>query len=73
MCEVPISFPTAALGGEIEVPTLGGPARLKIPAGTQTGTLLRLRGKGLPNIHNHGHGDQHPQRQWFASKKVTPD
>jgi molecular chaperone DnaJ len=59
LCDVPISFPTAALGGEIEVPTLTGPARLKIPAGTQSGTLFRLRGKGLPNVHGHGHGDQH--------------
>jgi len=59
LCEVPISFPTAALGGEIEVPTLKGAARLKIPAGTQSGTLFRLRGKGLPNVHGHGHGDQH--------------
>jgi molecular chaperone DnaJ len=59
LCEVPINFPTAALGGEIEVPTLSGPARLKIPAGTQGGTLFRLRGKGLPNVHGHGHGDQH--------------
>jgi molecular chaperone DnaJ len=58
-CEVPIGFPTAALGGEIEVPTLNGAARLKIPAGTQNGTLFRLRGKGIPNVHGHGHGDQH--------------
>jgi molecular chaperone DnaJ len=59
VCEVPINFPTAALGGEIEVPTLTGAARLKIPPGTQSGTLFRLRGKGLPNVHGHGHGDQH--------------
>ncbi|HTS16775.1 MAG TPA: molecular chaperone DnaJ [Verrucomicrobiae bacterium] len=59
LCDVPISFPTAALGGEIEVPTLNGAARLKIPAGTQGGTQFRLRGKGLPNVHGHGHGDQH--------------
>ncbi len=59
LCEVPINFPTAALGGEIEVPTLTGAARLKIPAGTQSGTLFRLRGKGMPNVHGHGHGDQH--------------
>ena len=59
LCEVPTSFPAAALGGEIEVPTLAGPARLKIPAGTQSGTLFRLRGKGMPNVHGHGHGDQH--------------
>ena len=59
VCDVPISFPTAALGGEIEVPTLNGPAVLKIPAGTQNGTVFRLRGKGLPNVHGHGHGDEH--------------
>ena len=61
LCEVPISFPIAALGGEIEVPTLNGAARLKIPPGTQSGTLFRLRGKGLANVHGHGHGDQHVQ------------
>ncbi|HUI08419.1 MAG TPA: molecular chaperone DnaJ [Verrucomicrobiae bacterium] len=59
LCEVPISFSTAALGGEIEVPTLSGPAKLKIPSGTQSGTTFRLRGKGMPNVHGHGHGDQH--------------
>jgi molecular chaperone DnaJ len=59
LCEVPVSFTTAALGGEIEVPTLNGAARLKIPPGTQHGTLFRLRGKGLPNVHGHGHGDEH--------------
>ena len=59
LCEVPISFSTAALGGEIEVPTLTGPAKLKSPAGTQSGTTFRLRGKGMPNVHGHGHGDQH--------------
>jgi len=58
-CEVPISFSTAALGGEIEVPTLHGPARLHIPPGTQNGTVFRLRGKGMPDVHGHGTGDQH--------------
>jgi molecular chaperone DnaJ len=59
LCEVPIGFPTAALGGEIEVPTLNGAARLKVPAGTQSGTLFRLRGRGLADVHGHGRGDQH--------------
>lgn len=59
LCEVPIGFSMAALGGEIEVPTLNGPAKLKIPAGTQAGTTFRLRGKGMPNVHGHGHGDEH--------------
>jgi molecular chaperone DnaJ len=57
LCEVPISFSTAALGGEIDVPTLHGPARLKIPAGTQNATMFRLRNQGMPNVHGRGHGD----------------
>lgn len=61
MCEVPIGFPIAALGGEIEVPTLDGKAQIKIPAGTQTGSVFRLRGKGIRNVHGHGHGDLHVQ------------
>ena len=46
------------VGGEIEVPTLSGPAILKIPAGTQNDTMFRLRGKGMPDVHGRGHGDQ---------------
>jgi molecular chaperone DnaJ len=57
LCEIPIGFTTAALGGEIEVPTLHGAAKLKIPAGTQNGTMFRLRHQGMPNLHGHGHGD----------------
>jgi molecular chaperone DnaJ len=57
LCEMPIGFPIAALGGELDVPTLRGAARLKIPAGTQTGTMFRLRGQGMPNVHGHGQGD----------------
>jgi molecular chaperone DnaJ len=56
-CEMPISFATAALGGEIEIPTLDGRASLKIPAGTQTGKLFRLRGKGVRNVRSHETGD----------------
>ncbi len=54
--EVPISFATAALGGEIEVPTIEGKATLAIPAGTQTHTVFRMKGKGMPDVHEHGHG-----------------
>jgi molecular chaperone DnaJ len=61
LCEVPINFTIAALGGEIEVPTLDAKAQIKIPAGTQTGTVFRLRGKGIRNVHGHGHGDLHVQ------------
>ncbi len=56
-CEVPISFSTAALGGEVRVPTLEGQAALKIPTGSQSGTLFRLRGHGVQNIETKGRGD----------------
>ncbi|HCA88785.1 MAG TPA: molecular chaperone DnaJ, partial [Legionellales bacterium] len=56
-CDVPISFTSAALGGTIEVPTLGGRVTLKIPAETQTGKTFRLRGKGIQSVHHQGIGD----------------
>ena len=56
-CEMPISITVAALGGEIEIPTLEGMARLKIPAETQSGKVFRLRGKGIKNVRSHVHGD----------------
>ena len=56
-CDVPISFADAALGGELEVPTLDGRVKLKIPAETQTGKLFRLRGKGVTSVRGGGPGD----------------
>src|SRR2546425_1212428 len=56
--ELPISFAQAALGAEVDVPTLDGTSRLRIPSGIQTGTILRLRGKGLPRFQRSGRGDQ---------------
>lgn len=56
-CEVPLSFTAAALGGELEVPTLGGKANVKIPAGTQSGTVFKLRGKGMPVLNSSHLGD----------------
>lgn len=56
-CEMPISFTTAALGGEIEVPTLAGKVKLKIPKETQTGKMFRLRGKGVKSVRSHVTGD----------------
>ncbi|NOX72806.1 MAG: molecular chaperone DnaJ [Alphaproteobacteria bacterium] len=57
-CRIPISFSTAALGGEIEAPTIdGGRSRVKIPAGSQTGKQMRLRGKGMPALRGGGAGD----------------
>ncbi len=55
--DVPVTFAEAALGAEIEVPTLSGKARIKVPAGSQTGRLMRLRGKGMPKLKGGGHGD----------------
>ena len=56
-CEVPISFPTACLGGELQVPTLNGKVNLKIPPETQTGKLFRLRGKGVKPVRGGAKGD----------------
>jgi molecular chaperone DnaJ len=56
-CEVPISFATAALGGEVELPTLDGHVSLKIPAGTQSGKKFRLRGKGVTTVRDRRKGD----------------
>ncbi|HXV73810.1 MAG TPA: DnaJ C-terminal domain-containing protein, partial [Sphingomonadales bacterium] len=56
-CEVPIPFPLATLGGEMEVPTPVGKEKRKIPAGTQNGTLFRLKGKGMPKLGTKGAGD----------------
>lgn len=58
-CEMPISFSTAALGGEIEIPTLDGKASIKIPAETQSGKQFRLRGKGIKGVRSSTHGDLH--------------
>src|SRR6267378_3925555 len=56
-CEVPISFTLAALGGEMPVPTLDGRANVRVPAGTQSGQIFKLRGKGIANIDGRGRGD----------------
>lgn len=56
-CEVPIHFSTAALGGELEIPTLNGQVKLKVPKETQTGKMFRLRGKGVKSVRSHRQGD----------------
>jgi len=58
VCEVPVSFSLAALGGEVEVPTLDGPARVVVPPGTQTGEVFRLEGRGVTLAGSNGRGDQ---------------
>jgi molecular chaperone DnaJ len=59
LCEVPVSFVQAALGADIEVPTLEGNAPIKVPPGTQPATMFRLKGKGVKNVQGYGHGDLH--------------
>ncbi len=56
-CEMPISFAVAAMGAEIDVPTLEGRAKLKVPKGAPSGQVLRLRGQGIPSMNGHGRGD----------------
>ena len=58
LCEVPVSFVQAALGCDLEVPTLEGRVNLKVPAGTQTGKIFRLTGKGIVALQGYGRGDQ---------------
>jgi molecular chaperone DnaJ len=66
-CEIPLTFSQAALGAEVEVPTLKAKAKLKIPEGTQGGTVFRLRGEGMPRLSDSGRGDQ-----MVRVKVITP-
>lgn len=59
LCDIPLTIVQAALGDEVEVPTLDGNIKMKIPEGTQTGSVFRLKGKGIPRLKGHGRGDQH--------------
>ncbi|MFS7259874.1 molecular chaperone DnaJ [Carnobacterium divergens] len=69
--DLPISFVQAALGDEIEVPTVHGKIKLKVPAGTQTGTNFRLKGKGAPKLRGTGTGDQHVKVQVITPKNLS--
>ena len=66
-CEIPLNFTTLALGGSIDVPTLDGHESFKVPEGTQSGTVFRLRGKGMPDVSGRGRGDL-----FFTAQAVTP-
>lgn len=72
ICEVPITFSQAALGAEIEVPTLEGKVKMKIPAGTQSGKIFRLKGKGVPDLNGYGRGDQHVRVVIETPSRLTP-
>lgn len=71
-CEVPVSFPQAALGAEIEVPSLDGTSKIKIPAGTPSGRLFYLKGKGAPRVGGHQRGNQVVKIYIDVPKKLTP-
>lgn len=69
--ELPINFAQSALGDEVDVPTVHGKVKLKVPAGTQSGTVLRLRGKGAPRLRGSGMGDQHVTVRVVTPKHLT--
>ena len=70
-CVIPISFAQAALGTEIQVPTLEGAHRLQVPEATQTGTILRLRNKGVPVLNGHGRGDLYVELRVQTPDKLS--
>jgi len=73
-CEIPLNFPTLALGGEITIPTLEGEEGFKVPESTQTGTTFRLRGRGMPDVTGRGpRGDLHVMVKAMTPKKLTRD
>jgi molecular chaperone DnaJ len=72
-CEMPISFPTLALGGAIHVPTLDGREPLQVPSGTQPGARFKLRGKGMPHVNGRGHGDLYVIARVAVPKKLSKE
>lgn len=68
---LPVSFPRAALGGQIEIPTLTGKAKLNLTPGTQSGKILRMRGKGIPHLRGAGIGDQLVQVQVYVPTRLN--
>jgi molecular chaperone DnaJ len=70
-CDVPISFPLAALGGKVDVPTLDGPYGLKIPAGTQSQKVFTLRGKGLPRVRGIGRGNEYVRVTVWVPTRIS--
>lgn len=71
ICEVPISIVQAALGDELEVPTLDGPVKVRVPEGTQSGTTFRLKDKGIPHLRGHGRGDHHVRVKVVTPRQIT--
>jgi molecular chaperone DnaJ len=72
-CEMPISFPTLALGGTINVPTLDGREQVHVPSGTQPGTRFKIRGKGMPHVNGRGQGDLYVIARVAVPKKLSKE
>lgn len=72
ICDIPISFTQAALGETLEVPTIDGKISYNMPEGTQTGTVFRMKGKGIQNVHGRGRGDQYVRVNVEIPKGLTP-
>lgn len=72
-CTIPITLPEAALGAKIEVPTVSGKAQLRIPPGTQSGQVFRLREKGAPSLRGNTHGDQYVEVKIVLPKLIDED
>jgi molecular chaperone DnaJ len=68
-----LSFPEAALGASIEVPTLDGKAKIKVDSGTQAGKVLRLKGKGFPDLNGYGTGDQLVVIKVYVPQKLSSE
>jgi molecular chaperone DnaJ len=73
LCDVPVSFPLAALGGKLEVPTLDGPYDLKVPAGTQSQKIFSLKGKGIPRLRGRGRGNQLVRVTVWVPTKISKE
>jgi molecular chaperone DnaJ len=72
-CEIPLNFPTLAMGGEIRIPTLDGTEPFDVPEGTQSGTIFRVRGRGMPDVSGRGRGDLLVTVKVITPKKVTKE
>jgi molecular chaperone DnaJ len=72
-CDLPVSFPTMALGGTVHVPTMTGDDEIRVPAGTQPGARFKLRGKGMPNVSGRGQGDLYAIAQIAVPRKLTKE
>ncbi|HHI02040.1 MAG TPA: molecular chaperone DnaJ [candidate division Zixibacteria bacterium] len=73
VCQMPISFTLAALGGEVMIPTLNGSRKIKIPSGTQSGRVFRLKGKGIPHLNSYGSGDELIQVMVWTPTKLSSE